>query len=175
MSNFTAVQRYRQITEWFHESEYGNLAPIEAVDKVFLNFIGYVQRHKLPLVSPEPFIWKSLCRATCALRNAYLCNSTAAIHSTIQPSRPKNWTDEMEEDWMLLLETICSSDIVDSFINPIPIGTWEHDVRNWREVIHSLLPDLIQPTLEVLERYGYGSHVNDEWVRTEDQEEGDEF
>jgi hypothetical protein len=174
MSNFAAVQRYRRITEWFHESEYGDLAPIEAVDRVFFNFMDYAQRHKLTLVAPKPLLWRSLCRATCALRNAYLCNSTAAIHSIIPPSRPKNWTDEMEDDWMLLLETICSSDIVDSFICPISAGAWEHEVRNWREMIHCLLPDFIQPTLEVLELYGYGSQVNDEWVRTEDQEDGED-
>ena len=174
MSNFAAVQRYRRITEWFHKSNYGDLAPIEAVDRVYINFMDYARRYKLPLVAPETSIWKSLCRATCALRNAYLCNSTSVIHSRLSASRPKNWTNELEEDWMSLLETICSSDIIDSFIRPIPVGAWEHDVRNWREMIHCLLPDFIQPTLEVLERYGYGSHVNDEWIRTEDQEDGED-
>lgn len=171
MSNPIIDDCYRQITKWFHTSEYGDLAPIDSVEILCTNFFHYIRCNKLTLVTSEKQILKSLCEATCTLRDATLLGSTRTLIRKALVTRPKEWTDELEEDWILLMESLCSTDVIDSLFESIPRAAWEHDVHHWREVIGTFLVEYIQPTWDVLERHGYITKVNDVWIRAEDQEE----
>ena len=161
MSNPTTDHVYRQITTWFHTS-----GAIESVHKLYGRFLHYVNSNKLHLNLLQGQLWKSLCRATCSLRSAYLHGSSGSLARNYSSSRPHGWKEEYEEYWELILEDLFSEDIINSLFDPEE--AWEYDVRNWREVIGCFLPDYISPTFELLEKFGYIVRENDEWIPYEE-------
>jgi hypothetical protein len=161
----TTVSLYNQITNWFHTS-----GAIDSVDILCSKFIDYVRSNNLSLTIPIKQVWKSLCTATCTLRKAYICNQVGSLRRNYSSSRPNEWKEEYEFYWESILETLFSSDAIDSIMDSIPKEAWENDVRNWREIIGLFLPEYIQPTMEVLQRYGYITRENNEWLSYEDQE-----
>jgi len=81
-----------------------------------------------------------------------------------------DWKEEYEEYWNLILEDLFSCDELDALFN-FPVESWEHDVRNWRDVIGSFLSEYIQPSCELLQRFGYITRENDTWVTYEELDE----
>jgi len=166
MSNPTSSHLYKQITRWFHES-----GAIDSVTHIFNRFIHYTSHQQLQLIMPKDRIWKFLCSATCALRKDYLLGRRRILLHNYSFYRPRDWKEEYEDYWNLILEDLFSNDITDSLFSPIPVDAWEHDVRNWREVIGCFLPDVIHPTFELLEQFGYVVRDNnDEWIPYEENE-----
>ena len=163
MNNPSTDHLYRQITKWFHES-----GAIDSVYHLYSKFLRYIQVKKLKLDGFEKSLWFSLCRATCTLRKAYLLQFKKGITRNYSSSRPQGWKEEYEEYWNLILEDLFSESILQSFFEPEE-EEWEHDVRNWREVISCFLPDYICPTFELLEQFGYIVHENDEWIPYEEK------
>jgi hypothetical protein len=96
--------------------------------------------------------------------------STHGITRKYSSSRPQDWKEEYEEYWKFILEDLFSTDAVNSLFDSIPIEAWEEEVRNWREVLGCFLPEYIQPSYEILERFGYITRENDEWISYEDAE-----
>ena len=171
MKNFTTLQLEERLTQWFHSSGmYDSISPLHAVTMLCDEFFEFVKQEQLPLIGSEDHIWRSLCEATCTLRKAYLYRSTRMITKKHSTFRPKDWKVEYETYWKAILEYLFPMDILESFVEPIPYGTWEETVRNWRGTIVTFLPEYIQPSLEVLERFGYISREQEEWVTNEEEE-----
>jgi hypothetical protein len=61
-------------------------------------------------------------------------------------------------------------EVLESFVEFIPKGTWEETLRDWRGTIVMFLPEYIQPSLEVLERFGYIAREKEEWIICDDEE-----
>jgi len=171
MKNFATRQLEEGITQWFHSKRwYDTIAPIDAVTMLCDEFFEFVKRQELPLIGSEDRIWQSMCEATCILRKAQLYTSPRIITKKYYSFRPKDWKEEYEVYWKAILEYLFPMDVLESFVEFIPKGTWEETVRDWRGTIVAFLPEYIQPSLEVLERFGYISREQEEWVTNEDDE-----
>ena len=160
-----------QINNWFHTPYSDELAPIDSIDILCDSFFQYVRSKELKLIMSKERIWGSLCEATCTLRKAYL--SSAPQHITRKHSylRPPEWKEEYDVYWNAILEYLFTDEILRSIFRSVPDGIWEKDVRHWRETLSMFLSMYIQPTLEVLEEFGYITRENEQWVTYEEQEE----
>lgn len=171
MKNFATRQLEEGITQWFHSTRwYDIIAPIDAVTMLCDEFFEFVKQQELSLIGSEDRIWRSLCEATCTLRKAQLYTFPRIITRKKSSFRPKDWKEEYEVYWKAILEYVFPMDVLESFVEFIPKGTWEETVRDWRGMIVMFLPEYIQPSLEVLERFGYISREQEEWVTNEDDE-----
>jgi len=171
MKNFTTRRLEEEITQWFHSMRYyDTIAPIDAVTMLCDEFFEFVKQQELPLIGSEDRIWQSMCEATCTLRKAYLHTSPRIITKKYYSFRPKDWKEEYEVYWKAILEYLFSMEVLESFVKCIPKGTWEETVRDWRGTIVMFLPEYIQPSLEVLERFGYIAREKEEWIICDDEE-----
>ena len=160
-----------QINNWFHTPYSDELAPIDSIDILCYHFFQYVKSKELTLTVSKERIWTSLCEATCTLRKAQLSLTPQHIKRKHSSSRPAEWKEEYEIYWNAICEYLFSDETLRSIFRSVPVGIWEEDVRHWRETLSMFLSEYIQPTLEVLEEFGYITRENEQWVTYEDQEE----